>query len=1439
MPLIFGPDHKATSAAVLGTETDFFKLTATETGRLTARVHAAGFNTRLSLYDPNGSLLVESDGQSLTDKDDLIVQYLTGAPEGRTYYLSVGGLAGGMGVYTLTAELDPADSPFPPPASVADHRSVVSGFFSRDGRLDLVTADADSGNVAILLGQGDGSFQGARLVANVLHPTALVAGDFNGDGRADLAVVHQDASAPNDHPAWVVSIYLGIGDGTFRALPASYAVGDSASAIVAGDFDGDGHLDLAVANAGSNDVSILLGNGDGTFRAGPRRFAVGERPSALVAGDFDGDHRLDLAVANAGSNDVSILRGKGDGTFTAAGRYAVKSAPSAILAGHFRGDKAPLDLAVANHDGNPDGSNDGSVSVLLGNGDGTFQDQVEYVVGSGPVALVTGDFNGDGVPDLVAADGGDNDVHVLQGNGDGTFQNVLSATLPGESSALVTGDFDGDGTTDLAATAGAPGKATVRLDRRLPGNNFYLADPIAGTNVRSVPLVADLNGDGIPDSVIVSQSGQILVRLGRADQPGTFAPPSVVNPDRPARAVAVVKAGAHYLLAAIDLLQDSLSVYALDPSGQWTFRESLAIEVGSLPTRIVAANLSGPSDGFQDLAVLNSLSGRVSVYFSDGKGGFGDTHTTDVGGNGRSDLTVANGKGRADDLVVTNQASGDVTVLVNNGEGSNFTEERFRAGAGPFAVADDGTTMLAGDKPGAAVAADVNGDGNLDLVAPDAGANALAILLGQGDESFLNPILLPLGFSPTAVAAGHFRGANKPLDLAVLNSADGTISIFLGDGAGGFKEFVQRDSSGQKIPLLAGVTATTLSVADINGQIDLFVGDPAGDVLVLQGDGNGTFHSVRPAGHTVALAVADLNGDGKTDFILASQDLDRVTVQYPQPGHSFSRGRSDGLLAPGAIKVADLDGDGIPDLIVANGGGDEVLAYAGLGNGQFGPARRFFTGTDPEGITVADLNGDGIPDLIVANKGSNDVAILFGQGRGTDWTLTAGPRLQAGTGPVSTTLAQLPGQPFPDLLVTNSGSNNVFMLRGVGNGFFNDQDPRVFNTGLNPRQAMVGNFDGSGDPSLITVNAGSNNLSFFPQFGAGLAIASGGSGPVAAVDFKDNGLTDLIVANEDDGHFALFLGQAGGLVLSQAQSLPNLHPTDLALSGVMDNEVGFYATTEGSESVRFLTFVLNQGVPIPASFPGTNGGGQRLQVADLLPLENAVVSVVATLVTASGNRIVEEEGNTGPIVAVLPLSAPLNSGVATEEEAPRSDTDAALTIGADQNSLYQFLSGFEDACDRARQDARQRLRGSKTPPGPGGQERNPIDPSFDKSLREWGEGGMGHWHALPTHGQSEEANPKSEKSAADCFFGFRISNFEFAAGARTDTFQATGTGRSQKEGPEGFGEKTRLLLKHAAVTLLAVGLFPFGFFQRCSAAPTVGDSERLPARHRQAGAALS
>ena len=323
---------------------------------------------------------------------------------------------------------------------------VAVGDFNRDGIQDLAVANSgrasgSAGSVSVLLGNGDGTFQTARDFPAHLNPAGVAVGDFNGDGIEDLVTANYNSDD--------VSVLLGNGDGTFGPpLNIPVGAGSTPNFVAVGDFNRDGRADLAVANYGggssSTAVGVLLGNGNGTFQA-PVALTTGRYPLWVEVGDLNGDGLQDLAVANFSADvaSVSVLLGNGDGTFQAARNTPVHGA-ACVAVGDFNGDGVQ-DLAVIDY-------YSGNVAVLLGNGDGTSAPAVVYAAGVNALTVTVGDLNGDGVQDLAVANwnqNAGNTVSVLLGNGDGTFQAKQDIVVGRGVAGAVFGDFNGDGASDL------------------------------------------------------------------------------------------------------------------------------------------------------------------------------------------------------------------------------------------------------------------------------------------------------------------------------------------------------------------------------------------------------------------------------------------------------------------------------------------------------------------------------------------------------------------------------------------------------------------------------------------------------------------------------------------------------------------------------------------------------------------------------------------------------------------------------------------------------------------------------------------------------------------------------------------------------------------------------------------------------------------------------
>ena len=324
--------------------------------------------------------------------------------------------------------------------------SIATADFNGDGRQDLAVVSMHAGNVGIRFGNGDGTFDAPVIFSTGSDswPVSVVVDDFNHDNRSDLAVTNYEANN--------IGILLGKGDGTFEGQ-TTFSTGPDTGPfyVLAHRLNGDDHLDLAVINGNANSIGVLLGSGDGAFKE-PISLSIesGCHPNSIIGGDFNGDNHFDLALPCAGSDSVNVFIGSGNGTFTAqvalSGEF--HSGPSALAVGDFNCDNL-LDLAVTN-------SGKNNIGVFIGDGNGSFEQQKAYSTGafSGPTSLVAGDFNNDKQLDLAVVNFHLQNVGVMLGTGNGTFleQRTFSVGVIDIQLAMVTGDFNSDGKLDIATT---------------------------------------------------------------------------------------------------------------------------------------------------------------------------------------------------------------------------------------------------------------------------------------------------------------------------------------------------------------------------------------------------------------------------------------------------------------------------------------------------------------------------------------------------------------------------------------------------------------------------------------------------------------------------------------------------------------------------------------------------------------------------------------------------------------------------------------------------------------------------------------------------------------------------------------------------------------------------------------------------------------------------
>ncbi len=688
--------------------------------------------------------------------------------------------------------------------------ATLKADFNQDGKLDAAVVSQDDNKVSIFLGKGDGFFQPKVQYTTCTGPTQIASADLNEDGNLDLIV-----TCPGSNR---ITVLLGNSDGTFSA-PSSFLTTPLLSTPVAirtADFDGDHHIDLAVASSGNSSVGIYYGRGDGTFITPTTSQSVGLYPVDMLVSDVNQDGKPDLVLATSGDSALNVLMNLGSQTFAPNASYSLGDTnPITLAAADINGDNFP-DLAVLMGGGN-------SVSLFLNTGTGQFPSAPSSSISVGNVGATLSsmslvDVDGDSYPDLLIGNTGDSSIGLLLGHSDGTFSDMTVFPNFLSPMAITAADFNGDGKKDLLITsAGGTGANTLQFlpGYGIPGSTLFGFVTSTGINpTRGVS--ADFDGDGKPDLAVIVSGNHINLFKGLGN--GTFQPLQTLTTNINPSSIRAQDLNGDQKIDLIVTQQGSASIGVFINNGDGTFQPRVDYAVGPNPNSIAIADFNG--NGFVDLAVTTQANGgKISILLGAGDGTFG--------------------------------------AIVN----------------GSFQVGER-TDLVSGSAPNTIISEDFNGDSFMDLAVLNSTDTNVGILLGNGNGTFRPMVTYPVGQSPTAMIAGDFNGHGR-VDLVVSNSTDGTLTLLQGDGNGAFPNQLTYSAGGQAGDLIVGDfnkdNKLDIAVANNNtNSFNLLLGQTGGGLNAPQPFiTNGTANSI---------ILGDFNQDGALDIAVTDGTNNQVQI---------------------------------------------------------------------------------------------------------------------------------------------------------------------------------------------------------------------------------------------------------------------------------------------------------------------------------------------------------------------------------------------------------------------------------------------------------------------------------------------------------------------------------------------------------------------------------
>lgn len=954
-------------------------------------------------------------------------------------------------------------------------------------------------------------------------------------------------------------------------MKSSLIVDSQPHSIAFGDFDNDQRIDLVVANSGANTIGIFLAQINQTF-AEQKIYDTGSGsfPYSVAVSDFNRDNNLDIALANYGRNSIGILRGNGDGTFQSQIEFSLtNSRPLFIHVGEFNNDHR-MDIVVANY-----GTN--SIGVLLGSGDGNFTSQKSYFIAfdSTPWALTVADFNQDRYLDVAVVNYGTDNIVILLGNGRGSFINRQTYTTLSKSNptSIVVADFNRDSHFDLAVANNGTGCIGIFYGY---GNGTFQSQMTLSTGEKSSPqylTIGDFDNDNTTDLVILdAANNQLHILPGYGN--GTFG---------------------------------EMSTYDGAPQSQ--------------PFSLVVSDFN--NDNQSDIAVVNygtntaliltnysmKKSTRITNYF--------------VGDSRRISSVVVSdlNKDHIPDIVFWGDGS---TLILYGLDDGTFDRESMQT---LTVELDSSYTRIA----------DLNNDTNMDIVFTDTYGNSIDVLLGRDNGTFSDVMKYSTGdqSQPVWLTLGDLNNDQR-LDIVYVNAHTANVEIFLGNGDGTFGNITIDSVINSTNPNLVEIedlnndTYSDLIVADGNGLINIYVGNKNGTLSFL------TACSVDVSSSPDYIVLADVNNDKHLDMVVVNLVVSNIGVFLGYGNGTFhvqTIYSVEPLFTPFSVVVVDANNDGILDITATNAEYDEIVVFCGYGDGTFELCLRYGTGdgTGPDVVTVAyfahrmelqfvvtlfatgdlitmspyhaalftqqtkyptgsapkpvsmaigDLNNDNRSDIVVVNSGNASLTLFFNLNNGTFSTKTMHSNDNEFS-PRSVLLCDVNRDNEPDIVTVDSNMNSISIFRGYGTEHFTEQWKYTTGDDTYPYAISTGDFNNDRRLDLIVVNRGTSDVGIFFGFNytsfrkheAYTSLETKNAVGIDVGHFNDDNILDMVAVFEYSGNVIILLGYGNGsFAITGAYSIGDDSAPRAVVTGDFDNDgrTDLATCNAGTDSISIL-----------------------------------------------------------------------------------------------------------------------------------------------------------------------------------------------------------------------------------------------------------------------------